>query len=712
MSTQTVAAPAETAVVAVAGNPNTGKSTLFNTLTGARQQVGNYPGITVERRLGACRIGEATVSFLDLPGAYSLAAASQDEQVVVDVLTGRLPGETRPRAVVCVVDATNLRRNLFLASQVAETGLAVVIALNMIDEAEARGIRIDVPKLAERLGVPVVPTVATRGKGLDELKAAVVRSLASPGRFPPVPWPDAVRDAAREISQAAGRELSPAEAHRLLFDLDPAAPAQDGLAAAQVRARQGLERAGLDPVSAEALLRYRHIEALLQGTVTQVDPRQAGRAYAVDRFLTHRFWGLLVFTVLMFVVFSSIYWIAQPIMEAVDSLFVLAAEKAGEALASRPMLQSLVAEGVIPGVGGVLIFLPQILILFFFIAVLEDTGYMARAAFLMDKVFSWTGLNGKSFVPMLSSFACAVPSILATRTIEDPKARLSTILVSPLMSCSARLPVYVLLIGAFIEPRYGALWAGAALFALHLLGLVVAIPIAFFINRFLLKLRSLPFILEMPPYRRPSVRGVLLRMYRSGSEFVVRAGTVIFAFSIVIWALTYFPRPASVEEEVRRSRAPAAEEKEIERAVKSAYLEQSLMGRFGKAVQPAFAPAGFDWKITVAVLAAFPAREVLVSTLGIIYAEEGAEDDPGLRASLSAARWPDGRPVYTPLVAVAVMVFFAFCLQCGSTVAVIARESSWKWAGFAFAYMTGLAWLGAVAVYQIGTAIAGKGGAA
>jgi ferrous iron transport protein B len=329
---------------------------------------------------------------------------------------------------------------------------------------------------------------------------------------------------------------------------------------------------------------------------------------------------------------------------------------------------------------------------------------MARAAFLMDKVFSWTGLNGKSFVPMLSSFACAVPAIMATRTIEDPKARLSTILVAPLMSCSARLPVYVLLIGAFIQPRYGALWASVALFAMHLLGLAVAIPIAAFINRFILKLRPVPFLLEMPPYRMARPGSVFQRMFLSGKEFLLRAGTVIFAFSIVIWGLTYFPRPAALRESVEKNLPEAGRE----RTVKSAYLEQSFMGRFGKFVQPAFAPAGFDWKITVGVLAAFPAREVIVSTLGIIYAVE-EKDDAGLKERMAAARWPDGRPVYTPVVAVAVMVFFAFCLQCGSTVAMIAREAGWRWASFAFVYMTGLAWLGAVAVYQVGSIFSGKG---
>jgi ferrous iron transport protein B len=388
----------------------------------------------------------------------------------------------------------------------------------------------------------------------------------------------------------------------------------------------------------------------------------------------------------MFGVFASVYWIAKPAMDGIKWLFAALGTWAGAALAGHPMLQSLVVDGVINGVGGVITFLPQILILFLFVAILEDSGYMARAAFLMDKVFSWTGLNGKSFVPMLSSFACAVPSIMTTRTIEDPKARLATILVAPLMSCSARLPVYTLMIGAFIEPKYGPWWAAAAFVAMHLLGLVVAIPIAFVINRFLLKIRPLPFILEMPPYRMPRPLSVGRRMFLSGREFVVRAGTVIFAISILIWALSYFPRPTSPDVD------------------KSAALEQSILGRFGKAVQPVFAPAGFDWKTTVAVLAAFPAREVVVSTLGILYS---ADDGVALKQQMAEAKWPDGRAVFTPALAASVMVFFAFCLQCGSTMAVMAREASWKWAGFAFFYMTTLAWVGAVATYQIGRAIAG-----
>ncbi len=702
MSTATVSTGP---LVAVIGNPNTGKSSLFSALTGIRQHVGNYPGITVERKEGRCRIGERDVTLIDLPGTYSLAALSADEQIVLDVLSGRQGSVPVPAAVVCVVDASNLRRNLFLVSQVAEIGLPLVVALNMTDEAEQRGIKIDAAALSARLGAPVIPTVAVKGKGLDELRRAVDDILKAPHPATSVTWPAPVVEARDMVDAAArkeGRTLNQADLSRLLFDVEPGVAPFTGLVEVRSRAHQALRSAGHDPLSVEALLRYGHLDAVLAGAVNKVESPADKRPYAIDRVFTHRVGGLLVFSLFMFLVFASVYWIARPLMDGIEWVFGQLSTWAGAKLAARPMLQSLVVDGGIAGVGGVIVFLPQILILFLFVGVLEDSGYMARAAFLMDKVFSWTGLNGKSFVPMLSSFACAVPAILTTRTIEDPKARLSTILVAPLMSCSARLPVYVLMIGAFLEPKFGPLWAGAALFAMHLLGLVVAIPIAFVINRFLLKLKPLPFILEMPPYRMPSAKGVLRRMYLSGREFTVRAGTVIFAISIVIWALSYFPHSAAVAETVDQ----ALPEAEHDRAVRSAYLEQSILGRLGKAVQPVFAPAGFDWKTTVAVLAAFPAREVVVSTLGILYAADESQDT-ALREEMAKATRPDGKPVFTPALAWSVMVFFAFCLQCGSTMSVMAREASWKWAGFAFVYMTSLAWIAAVATYQIGRAFSG-----
>ena len=391
------------------------------------------------------------------------------------------------------------------------------------------------------------------------------------------------------------------------------------------------------------------------------------------------------------------------------------------------MLQSLIADGIIGGVGAFLVFLPQILVLFFFISLLEASGYMARAAFLMDKLFQWCGLNGKSFVPLLTSFACAIPGIMATRTINDNKARLITILVAPLMSCSARLPVYLLLIGAFIEPRYGSNVAGATLFAMHFVGALVAAPFAWVLNKTVNKGRKpTPFVMELPHYRVPQVKLILFRMYESGKEFVVRAGTVIFAMTIIIWALLYFPRPPELQDQLATEyiaqisqdstsgiaesiEHDANQSSELERQVAARYLEQSYMGRFGKFVQPIFEPAGYDWKITVGVLASFPAREIIISTLGITYALGGEVDEASddLRNTLSHAKWETGprtgEPVFNIPVALSIMVFFALCMQCGATLAVIAKELNWRWAAGSFIALTSLAWLAAVLVYQIGT---------
>ena len=723
-------------LVALVGNPNTGKSALFNRLTGGRARVGNFPGLTVEKRFGRLRGAAAPdgrpVDVIDLPGTYALDAVSADEWIVHEVLTGRSPGTRTPELVVCVVDAGNLTRNLFLASQVGQVGVPVVVALNMIDEAERKGLRVNASALAERLGVPVVCTSATRGTGIDELR----RALAARPRMAEVPWPAAVTGAFGQLqhdARQAGYELTPADAARMLFGDGSelarrmgwgAAPA----AAAAERARKLLTDAGLDPGRCESMLRYGWIATQLEGVVTS-EPTTPSKRESVDAVLTHRVAGAAVFLAVMYVVFTSIYTFAGPLMDGIDAGFTWLSEWAGSLLSSTPMLASLVTDGVIAGVGGVVIFLPQILILFFFIALLEDSGYMARAAFLMDRLFSWCGLSGKSFVPMLSSYACAVPGVMATRTIEDPKARLTTILIAPLMSCSARLPVYVLLIGAFVEPAHGALWAGFALFALHLLGLGVAMPVAWVMNKLVLRGKGTPFVLELPPYRVPALRDVLYRMYERGREFVIRAGTVIFAMSIVIWALCYFPRSQEMVDaatsaavaEVAAERGVAADDAAalaesdedfaaaVDAHVSGALLEQSFMGHIGHGLQPLFAPAGFDWKITVGVVASFPAREVLISTLGIIYDLGGDvdEESAGLKETMQAAAWPDGTPVYTLPVALGVMVFFALCLQCASTVAVIGREAGARWAVFAFVYMTGLAWAGAVVVYQVGTLLQG-----
>ena len=705
--------------VALVGNPNTGKTTLFNRLTGSRQKIGNYPGVTVEKKSGTWLLGGHACTLVDLPGAYSLAASSPDERVALDFLTGHLAGEAKPDAVICVVDASNLVRNLFLASQVADLRIPMIIALNMSDAAEKAGIRVDAALLSRHLGIPVVRTVATKGEGTAALEKAVGQVVADRALMAQVAWPEAIDRAVKYLAAGLEKEgvlpLGSGELRRILFDqrsavLDRAGwPAGSDPRPLLSASRDILTAAGFQPFSAEALLRYEHLGHLTADTVKWPEKRRRTLTERLDAVLTHRVAGLAIFAAMMLVVFQSIYTWAGPFMDAIESVVARVQDVVAPWFDPWPAVQSLVIDGVVGGVGGVLVFLPQILILFFFIALLEDTGYMARGAFLMDKMFGWCGLNGKSFVPMLSSYACAIPGILATRTIEDPRARLTTILVAPLMSCSARLPVYTLMIGAFIEPSHGAAVAGLTLLAAHVVGLAVAIPVAWSMNKFVLRTRPQPFLLEMPPYRLPRLRDIFWRMWERAREFLVRAGTVIVAMTIIIWALVYFPRPPEVREQTVASLSALNDQAAVDRAVAAAYLEQSYLSRAGRAVQPLFAPAGFDWKITVGVLASFPAREVIIATLGTIYGigHDADEDSGDLRSALARDLWTHGartgQAVFTVPVALAVMVFFALCLQCGATVAVMAKEAGWGWAVFGFFYMTAFAWLGAVLTYQVGT---------
>jgi ferrous iron transport protein B len=717
--------------VALIGNPNTGKTSLFNTLTGLRQRVGNYSGVTVEKKVGHWSLDqEQAVELIDLPGTYDLSAQSIDERIAVDVLSGHMEGEAAPDLVIVVVDAENLQRNLFLASQASELEVPMVIALNCWDVAERKGLKIDCKLLQQRLGVPVVPTVANRRRGAEDLRAAVLDALQSRPRMIRPSWPAPVSEGLEQLRAALveknGETLKDGELMRLLFDRNSAVRNRLHTPLPEVEkiiqgARDHVRNGGYNPDAAESLLRFRFLNPLLMDIIErQANLKQRSKSEGIDQLLLHRFWGLAVFVGMMYVVFQSVYTWAGPFMDLIEGATGWLQGLAAGALASTPMLQSLVADGVISGVGAFVVFLPQILILFLFIALLEETGYMARAAFLMDKLFQWCGLNGKSFVPLLSSYACAIPGIMATRTIGDPKARMITILIAPLMSCSARLPVYLLLIGAFVEPRYGPSVAGAVLFGMHFVGALFAAPLAWLLNRTLNQGRPpQPFIMELPPYRVPRLKSIFWRMYESGKDFVVRAGTIIFAMTVVIWALLYFPRPADVPFEVARengieivenmdSEATREEIREqLESEVDAAYLEQSYMGRFGKFVQPVFAPAGYDWKVTVGVLASFPAREVIISTLGITYALGGEVDEESkdLRQAFKKAEWESGprkgEPVYNLAVALSIMVFFALCMQCGATVAVIAKELNWSWAAASFFGLTLIAWIAAVIVYQV-----------
>ena len=704
-------------LVALVGNPNTGKSTLFNALTGLRQRVGNYPGVTVARKSGTCDLGDGQkVELVDLPGLYSLAAASPDEQVVIDALSGNIAGDRRPDAVVLVVDATNLLRNLFLASQVAELGRPVVIVLNQADVAKEQGLRIDTELLSRRLGgVPVVLSSAWKGEGILDVRRAIASAVAKQTPMKRVAWPTNIATALTDVATVAagdtGKPVSEADAQRLLFDTNPSTADRLGWTVAQREktlrsARDRVRNSGYNPMAAEPLVHYAHLRVILEGVVTE-GAGKAGRSAAVDRLLLHRLLGPALFLGIMLGFFGSVFWLAKFPMEWIQAGVDWTKTIVAPQLDAFPMLQSLLADGIIGGVGAFLVFLPQILILFLFIGILEDSGYMARAAFIMDRLFSWCGLNGKSFVPLLSGFACAIPSLLSTRTIEDPKARLATAFVVPFMSCSARFPVYALMCAAFIGPLYGPGWQSIVMIGMHCVGLLFAVPTAFVLTRLVLKVKPQPFVLELPRYQMPKPRDVVWRMWQNAAEFVSKAGTVIFAITIIVWALSYFPRDASVAERIKASH-PTATEEVVKAKLQAAYVEQSYMGRFGKAVQPIFDPLGFDWKITVGVLASFPAREVIVSTLGVTYSVgEGAEaDSRQLRKAMQDAKWSEGpragTPIFSLAAVLALMVFFALCSQCGPTIATLAQETGgWKWAAGSFVYMTALAWLAGTAVYQV-----------
>ncbi len=681
--------------VAIAGNPNCGKSTLFNVLTGLRQKVGNYPGVTVERKVGRFYglHGEPMVLF-DLPGSYSLQVRSPDEAVARNVLLGHESGTPRPDLVIAVADASNLERNLYLVAQLLDLNLPMVVVLNMLDMAERSGIRVDVKALEEELGVPVIPIVATQGRGITQLKAAVSKpELPRPTRRPPLP--EAIEREVRRL--AAALPYEPEEAfpealllltlqNRALEDLADHRPeVVEAVTAAQARLREE----GLDPLCALVEARYEWINRVCERAV--VKPGRGGKPSLTDRLdrvLTHKVWGWVAFIGTMTLMFLSIFTLAQVPMEWIDSgVHGLASWLGGQLPESQ--LRSLAVDGIIPGVGGVLIFLPQILILYFFLGLLEDSGYMARAAFLMDRVMSLVGLHGKSFIPLLSSFACAIPGVMAARTVENRNDRIATILVAPLMSCSARIPVYTLMISVLL-PQTSALAKAGMMLGLYLLGIVAAFVLAFVMKRTFLKSETSMLLLELPSYRLPSLRNVAFCMKERAGLFVTRAGTVILSLSVLLWALVSFPKPANPD------------------LPRAAAMEQTFAGHLGKTIEPVIAPLGFDWKIGVGLISSFAAREVFVGTMGIMYNVEDEKDDESaksstLRDTMRSETRADGTPVFTPLVCLGLMVFYVLAMQCIGTVAVVRRETnSWRWPLIQIALLTAMAWLGAFAVYQGG----------
>jgi ferrous iron transport protein B len=721
------------------GNPNTGKSTLFAALSGVHQRIGNYPGVTVEKKVGQMVHGGTRWSLVDLPGTYSLAPRSLDEMVAVDVLLGRRDDVPEPDVVLCVVDANNLERNLYLVSQVLELGRPVVVALTMLDVAEGRGHAIDVPRLERQLGVPVVSVQAHKRQGLDALRDAVARAVDRPAVAPESPFPPAFRDEvdglgallkAARAGRGAAAEVPRYLVERLILDGggyvedDLLTPADGAVRAALAAARERLGHAGCPVPAVEAMARYGWVGRATEGVVARPDVPLVTWSDRVDAILTHRLIGTFVLAAIMLVLFNAVFsWASAP-MDAIDAALGRVGEAAA-AILPEGTLRSLVVDGVLAGIGGVLVFLPQILILFFFLGVLEDCGYLARAAYLMDRLMVRVGLSGKSFIPLLSSFACAIPGVMATRVIEDRRDRLTTILIAPLMSCSARLPVYALMIAAFVPRRklLGGLVGtqGLTLFAMYLLGILVAAAVALLLKRTVLRGATPPFVMELPAYKWPSPRVVFLRMLERAWEFLHRAGTIIVAVSIVMWALLYYPRlPESeaaryaAQRQALEAAGPADPTAEAKLADLAAHEEgarrrQSLLGRMGRLIEPVVRPLGWDWRIGAAVIASFPAREVVVATFGVIFdAGPDVEDESGggrLRDALHGATWPDsGRRLFTLPVALSIMVFFALCAQCVSTLAVIRRETNSRvWPLVSFAYMTTLAYVGAFLTYQIGT---------
>jgi ferrous iron transport protein B len=687
-------------VYALVGNPNCGKSTLFNALTGLKQKVGNYPGVTVERKIGTAysQHGHA-LTVIDLPGAYSLAARSPDEAVTRDVLLGRRSDTAMPDRIVCIVDATNLERNLYLVHQILDLGRPVILVVNMMDLATDSGLRLRTSRLEHELGIPVIPCEAAHGKGIIELKLAMSRAdLPLPKHRWEIPAPIAPAVAELQASLQDNDRRPPliarAEALLLLTDQDPMRVAgsqslSPSTATILATWKQRWENEGTDWSATLVSSRYDAIGRLVSNVVEQGSTVIGSNASdRIDAVVTHPVWGWAVLGGIMTVLFLSIFTLAEYPMGFIEGLMASLADWVKTVVPAGD-LRDLITDGAIAGVGGVVVFLPQILILFFFIGLLESTGYMARAAFIMDRLMSKVGLNGKSFIPLLSSYACAIPGIMSARTIEDHKDRLVTILVAPFMSCSARLPVYLLLIAALFPTEEVPILSKVGLMVLmYALGTTGAFAFAWLFKRTLLKGAPPLMIMELPPYRLPRMRDVVWHMVERAGLFLRRAGTIILAISIVLWALTAYPKAG-------------------DDATPSEQVAQSFAGQAGHAIEPLIEPLGFDWQIGIGLISSFAAREVFVSAMSVIFnVEEDEENTAPLRDALLAATWPDGRALFTPLVCLTLMIFYVFAMQCVSTVAVVRRETnSWRWPLFQIAYMTGFAWCVCFVVYQAGRAL-------
>lgn len=697
--------------IALVGNPNSGKTSLFNSLTGLHQKVGNFPGVTVEKKTGRCRLSKTTnATIIDLPGTYSLYPKRADEWVTYKVLMQQ-DEELQPDLVVVVADASNLKRNLLFVSQLIDLNIPLVLVLTMMDIARARSIQINCAALEEALGIPVIPVNPRKNSGITLLKRTIEDKLSVPAKQPesfldiPLLAPEAI---------AAAKQLYPtlsnyAVLHRLIHyrTSSLALPDQDALAEIVQQHKFGATR-----VQAEEILqRYRRIHQLIDRAVKEPTLRER-KAFAdkLDQVLLHRQWGYVILTAVLFFLFQSIFWIASYPMDWIEHVFTLLGSFLSATLPSDHLLSDVVISGIVPGLSGIFVFVPQIMILFGLITLLEETGYMARISFLTDKVMRRSGLNGKSVMPMISGFACAVPAIMSVRNIENMKERLLTILVTPLMSCSARLPVYTILIGLVIPETYffGVLsLQGLVMMGLYLFGVLVALAVAWIAKRFIdLKEKSF-FILELPLYRSPRWKNVFYTMIEKARIFVFDAGKIIMIISLVLWVLSnYGPsdqmqRVAKQYDQLLLAQPQQAEE--LQKQKQAALLEHSYAGTLGKYIEPAITPLGYDWKIGIALITSFAAREVFVGTMATLYSVDNAEEDTqSLREKMQTAVRADGSKVYTLATGISLMIFYLLAMQCMSTLAVVKRETrSWKWPMIQLFYMTALAYGFSFLAYQL-----------
>lgn len=726
--------------VALVGNPNCGKTSLFNQASGAHEHVGNYSGVTIEAKTGHIHYQDYRIELVDLPGSYSLSAYSPEELYI----RNHLLGENRPDIVLNVVDTCNLERNLYLTLQVKELGLPVVVALNMFDEFATRGEFLNYPKLARLLGVPMIPTVCRTGLGLQALFDELISVWEGIQRLDPeVVDPEVGK--VRPITVSYGSLLEPAIGE-LTDKIEQHIPQEAGrpnaryIASRLIEGDKPLEKTLMDRYpkgafilsardytlrelkdeltgrDAEELMtdaRYGFISGALRETYRHNRQHKTTLTDKIDHIVTHKIWGFPIFLVLMLIMFQATFTLGAYPMDWIEAGVGMLGEFVGSLMSEGP-LRDLLVDGIIAGVGGVIVFLPNILILYFFISIFEDTGYMARSAFIMDKIMHRMGLHGKSFIPLIMGFGCNVPAIMSTRTIESRKSRMITMLVLPFMSCSARLPVYLLLAGALFPES-----AGLVLFGLYLTGILIAAISARLLKGTYFKGEDVPFVMELPPYRLPTSQSVIRHMWSRAKQYLYKMGTVILVASIIIWFLGYFPRQSEQEqilqtklEQIDQDKSLSEEAKaeqrtQLEHAHEQYHQEHSWIGRIGHASEPIIKPLGFDWKMGVSLISGLAAKEVVVSTLGVIYTgdpDDSEEAQYQLSERIKQEKRADGSPSFTPLVALGFMLFVLIYFPCVATVIAIAKESgSWRWGAFSIIYSCTLAWVVAFLVYQIGS---------